>query len=62
LNLDGLRWCFWQALAEVLQGNSSITNINLEHNNISAEGAKAWRVWFGGCTLHDAKSLTVAKS
>jgi hypothetical protein len=49
-------------LAEVLQGNSSITNINLEHNNISAEGAKAWRVWFGGCTLHDAKSLTVAKS
>ena len=35
--------CF-QALAEALQINKSITNIDLQYNQIGAEGAKAWCV------------------
>eukprot|EP00435_Cladocopium_sp_Y103_P043921 s1997_g12.t1 len=33
-----------QALAEALKINQSVTNINLDHNKIAAEGAKAWCV------------------
>ena len=33
-----------QALAEALKINGSVTNINLEDNQIGAEGAKAWCV------------------
>ena len=55
--------CF-QALAEALQINKSITNIDLQYNQIGAEGAKAWCVvgsvecfdsdkfrWFGGAVV-----------
>ena len=31
-----------QALAKVLQQNSSLTNLNLASNNIGLEGTKAW--------------------
>ena len=31
-----------QALAKALQQNSTLTNLNLEHNNIGPDGAKAW--------------------
>ena len=31
-----------QALAEALQQNSSLTNLNVASNNIGSEGAKAW--------------------
>jgi len=34
----------FQALAEALKTNASVTNINWEYNNIGAEGAKAWCV------------------
>jgi hypothetical protein len=34
----------FQALAEALKTNSSVTNIDLRHNGIGAEGAKAWCV------------------
>ena len=40
-----------QALAEALKINSSVTNINLEENQIGAEGAKAW------CVVGSAESL-----
>ena len=36
-----IRRCL-QALAEALKENKSITNIDLEDNNIGAEGAEAW--------------------
>ena len=44
LNLDGLRCCFCQALAEALKVNSSIANIKLDNNSIYGEGAKAWHL------------------
>ena len=31
-----------QALAEALKVNSTVTNINLDKNDIGKEGAKAW--------------------
>ena len=43
-----------QALAEALKINGSVTNINLEDNQIGAEGAKAW------CVVGSAESLNAA--
>ena len=45
-------WCVsWQALAEALQYNFSLTNLDLERGNIGPEGAKAWclvrMMWWG---------------
>ena len=35
--------CFCpQALAKALKVNQTVTNINLDNNNIGNEGAKAW--------------------
>ena len=45
--------CF-QALAEALKINVSVTNIYLGCNNIGAEGAKAW------CVVGSAESLNAA--
>ena len=33
--------CFFQALAEALKINSSVRDMNLEHNKIGPEGAQA---------------------
>ena len=38
-----------QALAEALKVNSTVTNINLEDNDIDTEGAKAWCLGRGVC-------------
>ena len=43
-----------QALAEALKINKSITNIDLGHNKIGTEGAKAW------CVVGSAESLNAA--
>ena len=43
-----------QALAEALKINESVTCINLESNQIGAEGAKAW------CVVGSAESLNAA--
>ena len=32
----------FQALAQALTQNSTLTKVNLKHNNIGDEGAKAW--------------------
>ena len=45
----------WQALAEALKHNSTMTTLNLEHNEIGAEGGKArvgvWGAWWTFCLL-----------
>ena len=43
-----------QALAEALKINGSVTNIELEFNQIGDEGAKAW------CVVGSAESLNAA--
>ena len=43
-----------QALAEALKINKSVTNINLDNNQIGDEGAKAW------CVVGSAESLNAA--
>jgi len=44
----------FQALAEALKINSSVTNIHLRSNQIGDEGAKAW------CVVGSAESLNAA--
>ena len=43
-----------QALAEALKINGSVTNIDLDNNQIGDEGAKAW------CVVGSAESLNAA--
>ena len=47
--------CCLQALAEALKENKSITNIDLQCNDIGAEGAEAWcGVGSAECSLNAA--------
>ena len=41
-NASGLPSLWPEALAEALKVNKTLTNINLEGNNIREEGAQAW--------------------
>ena len=52
-----------QALAEALKINTSVTDINLEDNQIGAEGAKAWCAvgfaeWLNAAACHDVMFST----
>ena len=54
----------FQALAEALQQNSTLTYLDLIFNNIGPEGAKAWclgkREW-GNCKRHSRVKVTLGK-
>ena len=44
MKTPALIWLCFQALAEALKTNASVTNIDLSWNDIGDEGAKAWCV------------------
>ena len=63
LMFDMVWHCFCpQALAEALKVNQTLTNVNLERNEIDEEGAKAWCLGRGSAWLQASKRWTKMES